>query len=69
MIWQAKPGQLVRVHYRESLRSACCRHGQVGVVVRAGRGPGPHNVEVLFPDGERVVYARGNLVTATEAKP
>lgn len=66
MIFSPKPGRLVRVHYREVLRSVCLCHGRVGVVVRAARGPGPRNVEVLFPAGGSVVCPRGNLVAVRE---
>ncbi len=68
MIFWPRLGQIVRLHYRKAGRSACTDrrkvtyHGRVGVVVRAARGRGPRNVEVLFREGGRVTVPRGNLV-------
>ena len=63
MIWQPKLGQAVRLHYGPALRAqTCIPHGRVGVVVCVARGPGPRNVEVLLPNGQRVAVPRGNLV-------
>jgi len=62
MIWRPKPGQPVRVHYRESLRDATGIHGRAGFVVAVGTGPGPANVLVDLLDWAPVVVPRGNLV-------
>lgn len=67
MIRRPKPGQRVRLHYREAIRAVCPHHGRTGVVVRAGRGPGPINVEVDLGDGVHVGVPRGNLVPDPEA--
>ena len=75
MIWNPKLGQPVQLHYAEAKRAACCDenkvtyHGRVGIVVCVGRGPGPRNVEVLFPAGGRTVAPRGNLMALNSKEP
>lgn len=59
MIWQPRPGQCVRLHYRWRTMPL---HGRTGVVVCFGRGPGPRNVGVEV-DGSLYVVPRGNLQT------
>jgi len=44
-------------------------HGRVGLIARAARGPGPINAQVLFPDGSRAIFPRGNLVALEEDGP
>jgi len=62
MIFSPRPGQPVRLHYRARVALSMPHHGRTGVVLRAGRGPGPRNVEVLLALGPRLVVPRGNLV-------
>ena len=76
MIWNPKLGQPVQLHYAEAKRAACCDenkvtyHGRVGIVVCVGRGRGPRNVEVLFPNGGgRTVAPRGNLMALNSKEP
>lgn len=76
MIWHPRPGQAVRLVYRRSLRQADLAlgapppHGVCGVVLCAGRGPGPISALVELESGSeageagarrRVVVPRGNL--------
>jgi len=39
------------------------RTGQLCRIVCAGRGPGPHNVALLFPDGHVLVTRRADKST------
>lgn len=43
MIWQPKPGQRVRIHYRKSAKDGMPYHGLHGTVEKVGRKPGPIN--------------------------
>ena len=72
MIWQPKPGQRARIHYRKSAARSMPWHGMECVVIKCGKGPGPRNALVEFVDKEtwlpcwgfdcKVVVPRGNLV-------
>jgi hypothetical protein len=39
------------------------RTGQLCRIVAGGRGPGPHNVSLLFPDGHILVTRRADKST------
>jgi len=52
--------------YRGSGFSGPDRHprtGQLCRIVCAGRGPGPHNVALIFPDGHLLVTRRADKST------
>ena len=70
MIWRPKRGQRVEIRYRRGpMRLTMKLHGCPGTVRRAGRGPGPINVEVLLDPpaaGIWVIVPRGNLLVAAE---
>lgn len=72
MIWQPKPGQCVRVHYRPGFARIMPFQGLTGRVLVASRGPGPRNVlvEIDLPTGKtlRVGIPRGNLVAIPNEK-
>ena len=62
MIFHPKPGQKVRLHYKNAL-SPC--HGCIGIVLFAAKGPGPRNVCVECADGQGLYWKecvpRGNI--------
>jgi hypothetical protein len=70
MIWQPRKGQRVKLVYRKGSPAGMLKFaGCVGVVVKAARGPGPRNAQVLLdpaPAGFSVVVPRGNLVIEKE---
>lgn len=68
MIWRPKPGQPVILRYRKTLRPLCPHHGAAGIVIKAGKGPGPINALVDL-DGRRLVVPRGNLFPRKGTKP
>ena len=80
MIWQPKPGQWARVHYRKSAAESMPWHGVVVKVINGSKGPGPRNVLCQFYiNGEfnlpywgfdcKVVVPRGNLVAVNGPMP
>ncbi len=60
MIWRPRAGQRVRLQYRRSMRGVC-PHGETGIVLIAGKGPGPITALVWLDNGRMVVVPRGNL--------
>ena len=66
MIWQPKPGQLVRLQYRKSLRAETYLHMAKGFIKKVAKGPKTKNCLVVLPHGYRVVVPRGNLFLRSE---
>lgn len=72
MIFQPKPYQLVRIHYRESAQATMPYHGHIGIIDKVAPGQKAKNCLVLVGrhvdqdhlDGRlvKVVIPRGNLV-------
>lgn len=68
MIFHPIPGDIVRVHYNKKISQTMPCQGLVGVVVAAGRGPGPANALLkvdLWPKSDYCFYEvipRGNLL-------
>jgi hypothetical protein len=61
MIRHAKPGTRVRLHYAKKRAVLSPLHGATGVVLAAGRGPGPRNVIVAVDNAGTVVVPAGNM--------
>lgn len=59
MIWHPKPGMAVELRYRKSNRKDT-PHGLRGIIIAAGKGPGPVNAAVKIGD-EIMIVPRGNL--------
>ncbi len=69
MIWHPEPGQRVRLHYGKRYAGTMPCHGLEGVVVAAGRGPGPRNASVRIDDVPwRVIVPRGNLLAVLDVE-
>lgn len=72
MIWQPKPGQIVQVRYRKSMRIMTRLHTQEGKIITVAAGQKQKNALVEFDRGygevDRFVIPRGNLFTVKPTK-
>lgn len=69
MIRFARVGNRVQLWYRKSMAAFFPFHGQAGLVVAAGHGPGPKNVGVRLDSGRTVVVPSGNLRHPKDSTP
>ena len=69
MIWQPKPNQRVRIHYRKSAQNKMPCQGIKGTVMFGAKGPGPMNACIECSDGQDLKWfecvPRGNLILET----
>ena len=65
MIFQPKPGQRVRLHYRKSLSYLIPYNDQAGTILKTCRGPGPRNVLVRMDLNDAEPWSRAETSTGS----